>query len=106
MVVLLFVCLAFLLALLPIIIMRKITESRANAKIEKFYDRCRLIQIGMTKADVIYLLGNRYSFTSYADEEDCVWELSLPEAKNRISCSVIFVNGYVVSFPIIHRFSL
>jgi hypothetical protein len=91
-----------IVALVPVIIARKI----ANAKMEKFHDKCSLIQIGMTKSEVIYILGNKYSFTHWANQEDCRWEGRFPEAKTTIICSVTFVNGYVADFPIINCISL
>lgn len=95
MVVLLFICLVLIVALLPVVILRKIKESRANAQIENFYDRCRSLQIGMTKNEVIYMLGNRYRFNCNANVEYCYWTLSIPEKNTEVSCLVTFVNGYV-----------
>ena len=91
----LIICIALIIALLPIIIMRKVKESRENKQREDFYNKCRSLKIGMSKNDVISILGTNYTFNSNLDGECYCWIKKV--VTNELVCVVTFQNETVVS---------
>ena len=90
----LIICIALIIALLPIVIMRKIKESNFDKKREEFYTKCRSLTSYMTKNEVISIMGDDYTFSFDLNGEHLCW--SIKDPKNEIACVVTFVDGLVV----------
>ena len=93
--IILMICIALIIALLPIVIMRKVKESRENKQREDFYNKCRSLKIGMPKNEVISILGTNYTFNSNLDGECYCWIKKV--STNELVCVVTFQNETVVS---------
>ena len=95
MVIVLLICLVLIIALLPVIIMRKVKEINLSKKREAFYSKCRNIRTGMTKSDVISILGNNYTFNSDLNGEYCRWIEKIAEIE--LACEISFKDDCVVT---------
>ena len=90
----LFICLALIIALLPVLIMRKVKESRESQQKEDFYNNCRRLRVGMDKNEVISLLGNDYRFNRDLHTESYCWVKKFNEKEH--SCVVTFKDECIV----------
>ena len=90
----LLICLALIIALLPVIIIRKVREKSDNKKREEFYNKCRTLKIGMLKNEVISILGNNYTFNCDFEGEYYCWVKEV--SGKELACVVTFKNESVV----------
>ena len=94
MVAIVLICLALIIALLPIVMMRKVKESLENKQREDFYNKCRILKMDMSKNEVISILGNNYTFNCDIDGEYYCWVKKV--STNELACIVTFKNEHIV----------
>ena len=94
----LLLCIALIIAILCILIIRTVKKSQEQKQAEEFYNKCKMIQMGMVKNQVISIMGYDFTFSCDLYGEYYRWEKKL--AKNELTLSVTFNNECVVAIEV------